>query len=362
MKIKNLYLLGVLTCLLTITLNGCVSVPTKEALPTYDINGITYLPLASLCNLKGINLEYDTFAKTAVLIKGSHKINLMVGERLVLVDNLPKYLRHPVDMYQGTVVVPYNFKEQILDTLFKEIYPPRKVVPPTAIKKVVIDAGHGGKDPGAIGRTGAREKVITLDIAKRLSSLLRADGINVVMTRSIDIYVPLSSRVDMANNAKADIFLSVHVNANRVKSISGCEVYYVSPTVNDSARALSAAQDARLDFDSSCFASNSKDLKATLWDMLYTQSRQESIELARSICQSMKNNLDIAILGIKAGRYYVLKGARMPTVLIEIGFLSNYNEERMLKNGYYRQSIAEAIERAVLDYGRDLTYVEKANQ
>jgi N-acetylmuramoyl-L-alanine amidase len=362
MKIKNLYLLGIFFCLLVLFLSGCVSVPMREALPTYNINGVTYLPLASLCNLKGINLEYDTFAKTAVLIKGSHKINLMVGERLVLVDNLPKYLRHPVDMYQGTVVVPYNFKEQILDTLFKEIYLPRKIVPPIAIKKVVIDAGHGGKDPGAIGRTGLREKVITLDIAKRLSSRLKADGIDVVMTRSIDKYIPLSSRVDIANNSRAEIFLSIHANANRVKSLRGFEVYYVSPTVNDSVRALSAAQDARLDFNSSCFASNSQDLKATLWDMLYTQSRAESIELAHYICRSMQNNLDTSMLGIKGGRYYVLKGVRMPALLIEIGFLSNSDEECMLKDGYCRQNIAEAIERAVLDYGRDLTYVEKANQ
>ena len=348
--------------MLIIFLNGCVSVPTKEALPTYNINGVTYLPLASLCNLRGINLEYDTFSKTATLTKEAHKISLMVGDRLILVDNLPKYLKHPVDIYQGTVVVPYNFKEQILDNLFKQAYPPSKISAPISIRKVVVDAGHGGNDPGAIGSTGVREKVITLDIAKRLRSRLREDGIDIVMTRSIDTYVPLSSRVDIANNARADIFLSIHANANRVKSLSGFEVYYVSATVNDSIRALSAAQNARLDFSSSCFASSSQDLKATLWDMLYTQSRAESIELARYICRSMQKNLDTSILGIKGGRYYVLKGARVPAVLIEIGFLSNSNEERMLKNGYYRQSVAEAIERAVLDYGRDVTFTEAAKR
>ena len=332
-------------------LSGCATIPSREFLPTYSIDGITYLPLISLCEQKGINWDYDIFTRTATLTKGSHKINLMVGERLILVDGKTEYLKHPVDIYQGTVVVPYKFKEQVLDSLFK-------AVSLSKIKKVVIDAGHGGNDPGAIGRTGLREKAITLDIAKRLSSRLKSDGINVVMTRSTDNSVSLSSRVDIANNNAADLFLSIHANANRVRSLSGLEVYYVSPTVNDSSRALYAAQNVVLDLDSSCFASRSLDLKAILWDMIYTYNRAESIELSRHVCRNIQKNLDTEILGIKGGRYYILKGSRIPAVLIEVGFLSNYDEERKLKNSYYRQKIAEAIAEAIKDYARELTLTE----
>lgn len=336
-------------------LNGCVTVPVKEALPTYNINGINYIPLISLCNLRGISWEYDTFAQTFTLSKDAHKINLMLGGTLVVVDGRPRYLKHPVDIYQDIPVVPYKFKEQILDVLFKEPSASGRVTTPLSkIKKIVIDAGHGGSDPGAIGKTGLREKVVTLDIAKRLSRLLSAEGFEVVMTRSTDRFVPLSSRTDIANNSQADLFLSIHLNANRVRSLNGLEVYYVANSVDDSERALWAAQNAALDLQSSCFEHPSLNLKAVLWDMIYTHSRAESIELSRSICQTINQNLDTKILGIKGGRFYVLKGVRMPAVLIEVGFLSNTNEERRLKNSYYRQQITEGIVEGIHNYAQDL--------
>ena len=108
----------------------------------------------------------------------------------MLVDGISQYLKYPVDIYQGTVVLPFKFKEQVLDSLFKERYPERKItLPLTRIKRIVVDAGHGGKDPGTTGRRGLREKDVNLDIAKRLSKLLRADGVEVVMTRSSDNFI-----------------------------------------------------------------------------------------------------------------------------------------------------------------------------
>ncbi len=357
---RTKFFILVLSCgLVANFLSGCATAPTRESSTTYNINGTTYLPLISLCAAKGINLDYDIFTRSAILSKDGHKINLMVGDSLVLVDGLPHQLKHPVDIYQGAVVVPYRFKEQILDVWFKEYRPSQPAaVSLTRIRKIVIDAGHGGGDPGAIGRTGVREKDITLDIAKRLSNLLKSEGFSVVMTRSTDRFVPLPSRVDIANRSGADLFLSIHANANRVKSLSGFEAYYVSPSVDDSRRALSAAKDAVLDLDSSYFASRSLNLKATLWDMIYTHSRAESIALARSICRTVNHNLDTKILGIKGGRFYVLKGARMPAVLIETGFLSNYNEERMLKNNYYRQKIAESIVAGIKNYAQDIALTQ----
>lgn len=339
---------------------GCATVPTKEnPLPVYHINGARYLSLASLCELRGIAWEYDSFSRSISLTKPPHKIHLMVGDSIALVDGAVSYLNHPVDMCQGAIVVPYRFKEQIIDTYFKQEFIAKKAaLNLSKMRKVVIDAGHGGKDPGAIGVSGLKEKDVTLDIAKRLSAILRENGIEVVMTRSTDKFIPLSGRVDIANRSKADLFLSVHANANRVRSLRGFEIYYVSSGIDDSQRALTAAREDRLSLDSRYFAGSSLELKATLWDMIYTQSRAQSQELAGSICKVINRNLDTPILGIKEAKFQVLKGARMPAILIEMGFLSNSGEEHMLKNEYYRQKIAEGIIGGLDDHCRELAVVE----
>jgi N-acetylmuramoyl-L-alanine amidase len=363
MKIKNLFFFAAFLFLAIIFLNGCATVPTRPglvAIPVYNIGGVSYTPLISLCEQRGISWGYDTFTRNITLNKDLHCINLKVGETLILVNGRSQNLANPVDIYQGTVVVPLKFKERYLDVLFKEIKPTYARFPqvPLRIKKVVIDAGHGGNDPGAIGRTGLREKDINLDIAKRLAKLLGDGGVRIVMTRSADRFIPLPRRVDIANNSDAELFISIHSNANRVKGLNGFEVYYVSPTLSDSRRALYAAEHSKLNLDSSWFASDSINLKATLWDMIYASSRSESITLARSICRSIDHELETKVLGIKGANFYVLKGVRMPAVLIEIGFVSNPHEELLLKNSYYRQQIAEAIAGGINGYARDYAIME----
>ncbi len=337
-----------------IIFSGCVTLPTGAVLPAYSINSVSYVSLTDVCAAGNISLDYDTFTRSAVLRKDAHKINLMAGDTLVLVNGEPTRLKYPVSLYKGMMVIPSGFKEQVVDELFKE-YRVEKTTVLTlkSIKRIVIDAGHGGNDPGAIGKSGLREKDVVLDIARRLAGILKSSGAEVVMTRSSDRFISLESRVDIANNYKADLFVSIHANANRVRSLSGFEIYYVANSVDDYRRALWAAQHARLNFDSSCFAGSSLTLKTILWDMIYTFSRGQSIELSRSICRTVGRNLDAKILGIKGGRYYVLKGTRMPAILVEVGFLSNAGEERLLKNNSYRQSIAEAIAEGVRNYANE---------
>ncbi|MBU2257741.1 MAG: N-acetylmuramoyl-L-alanine amidase [Candidatus Omnitrophica bacterium] len=327
---------------------------TRGGLPGYSINGVDYLSLVSLCDAKGINWEYDLITRNILMSKDKHRINLRLGEKMVLVDGVAQYLKHPVDIYEGTVVVPLNFKGQILDSLFKEYIPLKKITMPTVlIKKVVIDAGHGGNDPGAIGRTGSREKHVNLDIAKRLGTLLKQEGIQVIMTRSTDSFIPLERRVNIANDAQADLFVSVHSNASRVKSLTGFEVYYPAFDIDDSRRALYAAEHAKLNLGDSFYSTPTLNLKATLWDIIYNYDRAESIRLGRLICNVVQRDLNCKILGVKGARFQVLKGARVPAVLVEVGFLSNSGEENFLKNSYYRQKIAQGIKDAILDYARD---------
>ncbi len=353
------------TCyLLSAVLSGCATAPGRTALPTYNINGASYVSVSSLCASENIRWEYDNYTRKIYLNKGAHRINLMAGQRLVLVDGAPQYLKYPVDIYQGMLVVPFRFKEQVLDVLFKETYPERnRDLSSTRIRKIVIDAGHGGKDPGTTGRRGLREKDVNLDIAKRLAKLLREDGVEVLLTRSTDDFISLERRVAIANSFKADLFVSIHSNANRVRSLNGLEVYYVTPYANDSKRALQAAQGSAPNLSRSSFASTpSLNLKAILWDMKYTSDRAESVKLARSVCISADNILDTKIIGIKGAPFYVLKGARMPAVLVEVGFLSNYNEERLIRNSFYRQQLAESIEQGITKYARNLALIESASR
>ncbi len=367
MKNKKLIILAVTTWLLVLGLSGCATLPPKETLPTYNLNGATYYPLIPLCESRGINWQYDTFTRIIGLSKGAHKINLKVGDELVLVDQRAVLLNHPVDIYEGTPVVPAKFKEQVIDALFREekiSAPPRAAGFPISakIKKIVIDAGHGGNDPGAMGRTGLREKDVNLDIARRLALLLKSEGVQVVMTRSSDRFIPLDTRVEITNHAKADLFVSIHSNANHTRSLNGFEVYYVAASPNDARRALVAARSASLNLEGASFASYSLELKAILWDMLYAYDRAESIQLAKNICKSVGSNMDVRVIGVKDARYEVLRGSRIPAVLVEVGFVSNYNEERMLKNGYYRQKIAESIMAGISDYAQELALTEVAQK
>jgi N-acetylmuramoyl-L-alanine amidase len=351
-------------CLLfVVLLSGCATVPMREALSTYNLNGTTYLALISLCDQRNIAWQYDTYTRTVNLNKDSHKIKLRAGDAFVIVDGVLTHINKPVDIYQGTIVVPYAFKEQVIDVLFKQGYPERKpALPLLKVKKIVIDAGHGGRDPGTIGMTGLREKDVNLDIAKRLTKLLVSCGAQVVMTRNTDTFIPLAQRAEIANNSRADIFISIHSNANRVRSLSGFEIYYVSGRVNDSKRSYEAAKNVALNLDSACFASNSLNLKAILWDMIYTCARAEAIELSRSICRALDSNLEVKNLGIKDAGYQVLRETRMPAVLIEVGFLSNHNEERRLKNSYYRQKIADGILEGIRNYAQDNSFAEMASR
>ncbi|MDD5561958.1 MAG: N-acetylmuramoyl-L-alanine amidase [Candidatus Omnitrophica bacterium] len=362
--IIKLFLLPTTCCLLTTALIGCATVPAPSAIPAYSINGVTYYPLVSLCDLRGVEMQYDTLISTAYLSKDSKRVNLRAGDALILVNDSIMHLSYPIDIYHGTIVVPKQFKEQVFDILFPQAASAYKPAPKEKIKlrKVVIDAGHGGNDPGAIGKNGLREKDVNLDIARRLRDLLRAEGVQTEFTRSNDKFVPLSTRVNIANKSGADLFISIHSNANRSRSLSGFEVYYVAPTISDSKRAYMTAKSVSLNLKNAVISGSSQDLQAIIWDMIYTNSRAESIGLAHSLCRVMDASIDANILGVKGARFQVLKGVRTPGVLIEVGFVSNLNEEKLLRTGAYRQRLAEGILEGVRKYSQEMALVEVSSR
>ncbi|MDP2830998.1 MAG: N-acetylmuramoyl-L-alanine amidase, partial [Candidatus Omnitrophota bacterium] len=163
MMIRKLPILFFLTLLL---ISGCATIPTGENIAAYSISGVTYYPLVTLCDLRGVGMQYDALLRTAYLSRDAQQVSLRVGDNLVLVNNNAMHLNSPIDVYQGTIAVPRQFKEQVFDVLFKRaVLVGRRAIGKIKLNKVVIDAGHGGNDPGAIGRNNLKEKDVNLDIA-----------------------------------------------------------------------------------------------------------------------------------------------------------------------------------------------------
>ena len=218
---------------------------------------------------------------------------------------------------------------------------------PGPVRTVVIDAGHGGHDDGT-SHYSLKEKFLALDIAKRLRAHLEETGLSVVMTRETDQFVPLSDRPAIANRLGADLFVSVHINANHNRRVSGVEVYY--PRVSD------VASDAPWppDVEPSEVGIPSTTVKDTLWDLLLGRTRSESRQLASHICRSVRSDLQVSCRVAKPARFIVLREAWMPAVLVEVGYVSNQEEAQRLSSAEYREAAAEAISDGIVSYIRDM--------
>ncbi len=230
------------------------------------------------------------------------------------------------------------------------------------IKRIVIDAGHGGKDPGAIGPGRLREKDVVLDIAKRLGKILREDkGLEVIYTRDKDLFVPLNERTEIANSKGADLFISIHVNASRRRSARGIETYFLNWTNNKEASRVAARENS---ISYSKMQKVQGELQMILLDLARNNKSDQSMKLASSIQSAMvsslkKNYSRIEDHKVKWALFYVLIGAQMPSVLVETSFISNHEEEKRLSTSKYRGRIAEAIARGIADYIRKSTLIVK---
>jgi N-acetylmuramoyl-L-alanine amidase len=214
---------------------------------------------------------------------------------------------------------------------------------------VVIDPGHGGKDPGAIGPSGLLEKEVVLDICKRLASLLETRlGINAILTRGDDTFISLSGRTKMANAEGADLFISVHANASRKRSANGFETYFLAEAKNDAGRAAAILENSAIRFERpESSMEGMSDLDFILYDMVQNEFHQESEYLASIIQERLDEQLSITNRRVNQAPFYVLNGAYMPAVLVETAFISNPDEEALLKKRWFRQKIAESLYESV---------------
>jgi len=214
---------------------------------------------------------------------------------------------------------------------------------------VVIDPGHGGKDPGAIGVTGLKEKEVILDIAQRLAKLLRTRlGLKVILTRNDDTFIPLSARTKLANAQGADLFVSIHANASKRREANGFETYFLDQAKNDAGRAAAILENSALRFElPEVSVAGMSDLDFILYDMIQNEFHQESEHLAGIIQGELEKKLHIGSRGVNQAPFYVLNGAYMPAVLVEAAFISNPEEETLLKKRWFRQKIAESLYESV---------------
>ena len=215
--------------------------------------------------------------------------------------------------------------------------------PGRARKLIVIDPGHGGKDPGAIGPSGVREKDITLAIAKYLKSELQSRGYDVVLTRESDKFIPLSERSKLANKLHADMFISIHCNASKSKSSHGTQGFYLSPAKTTEARATAALENKVLLMEDNPIIDNLNELQFIMADMVQSAYQRESSILAYIIEQNIARKTGLEPRGPEGAGFYVLYGTFMPAVLVETGFISNPQEEKFLSKPQNQRKIAEAI-------------------
>jgi N-acetylmuramoyl-L-alanine amidase len=229
------------------------------------------------------------------------------------------------------------------------------------VNRIVIDAGHGGHDDGTIGPHGVVEKDVVLDIALRLSKLVQDRmGAEVILTRSDDTFIPLHERTAIANDHKADLFLSIHANSSPAPEVAGTETFYLNFTSSPGAIDVAARENAGSD-------KNVGELK----DLIQSITLNDKIEESRTFAQDVETSIQTQAVhsnaaarnrGVKQAPFVVLIGASMPSILAEIGFLTNNRDESNLGKPEYRQKVAEALYKGLARYSQSLSHFEVAQK
>ncbi len=229
------------------------------------------------------------------------------------------------------------------------------------LHRVVLDPGHGGYDAGTSGSEGLREKDVALDVCKRLGGLIQERlGSEVLYTRTDDTFIPLTRRTQIANEANADLFLSIHVNSSPYRAAAGVETYYLNFTTSRTALDTAARENAGAE-------QSIHDLRDLLQKIALKDKVEESREFASRlqtslIATSARVNHDAKNRGTKKAPFVVLIGAQMPAVLVEIGFITNSQDASMMRRGEYRQRIAEALYKGLSSYANTLSHFQVAQR
>ena len=230
------------------------------------------------------------------------------------------------------------------------------LAPAGGLRTVVIDAGHGGEEEGAKGPNGTLEKNVTLSVSRRLKAALEARlGVRVVLTRDGDQTVGLDERAAVANNNKADVFISLHANASVRSKASGAEVFYLSlAEYGDEALRVARGESEALPV----FGGGTRDIEVILWEMAQARYIEQSATLAQMVETSLREHVVMSPRAIQQAPFRVLVGANMPAVLIEMGFITNPDQERLLTSETFQGSLVQAVVDSLIKY-RDARTTER---
>ena len=269
-------------------------------------------------------------------------------------------MEYPIRTIAGRYMIPVTFVTRILSEIFPDkIEYKNNTITATvpvdySIRRIVIDPGHGGKDPGAIGKSGKNyEKTFTLKVGKKVKEILESKlDVEVYLTRDKDEFVSLQDRTKVANSLDADLFVSIHFNAHNSSRANGVEVYYLSTAKTDEARAVEALENKVVyDFEGGEEAvKHYNDLAFILADMAQSEHLEESYQQALLIQDYLVSSTGARDRGVKQANFFVLRGAFMPSVLLELGYITNTKEEKKITDNAYQDKLANAIFKGIRDF------------
>ncbi|MDD5584053.1 MAG: N-acetylmuramoyl-L-alanine amidase [Candidatus Omnitrophica bacterium] len=331
-----------------IFLTACATAPHRNFPGHYVASN--YTTISDLCKKYGFQYDFDTLDDIVSVSSPGKEIRMLLNSSVVYINGDFFSLKGYPFYLKGSIYVPKEIERLISS---KEIM---KFEPSLNLKTIVIDAGHGGRDPGAMSRHGLKEKGLNLNVAKRLKEALEEKGYKVILTRPDDEYLTLQRRVEIAKEYNADLFVSIHTNASRSRKLNGVEIYYLSPSrFNSEERAVELARNEGFWKDDLPF-----DARTILWDMLLIKNYAVSIDLSQSLYFSFKN-LGFRVKSPKKAPFYVLRLAYVPSVLVEMGYISNSYEEKVLQRTSYQKQIAEAIALGVASLNKNTNYFTQKN-
>ena len=219
---------------------------------------------------------------------------------------------------------------------------------------IIIDPGHGGKDPGSVGYKGTKEKDIVLDVSKRLARKIQKNlRVKTILTRDEDVFIRLQDRTKFANTNEGDLFISIHVNSNESKKPYGFETYLLKPGRNQEAINVALRENSVIELEGNKFEQLTDEqlIQATIAQSGFVQYSEKFAALVQ---EEIDKRVQSRNRGVKQAGFYVLMGASMPNVLIELGYISNPNEEKKLNSSSYRDMLATSIYYAILEYQKIL--------
>lgn len=307
---------------------GCATVPTGPGGPN---------DLKTLCDQYNVQWNVDSVTHAINLRVSGREATAMVGSSVVIVEGDKVFLTDAVRREGGAVIVPSDFFGKVIQRMTGAGFAVRPGY------HIVVDAGHGGKDPGAISRNGTYEKDIVIDIARRLRTALQERGFKVTMTRDRDEFISLEERTAIATRAKADLFVSVHANSSPSRSVDGLEVFSLRDLESIEKKDIQRLRNQRTMFRNLSMQNGEASLEMIVADMLYNYKLNESHLLASYVNKATSLAAATATRGVKRAGFHVLRNTLVPAVLVEVGYLTNPQEESQLRQPEYRQKLADGI-------------------